>query len=184
MVEAKTSARTLSRETLLPRMAEHVLAHGIAGASLRPLAKAAGTSDRMLIYHFGNKERLVGELLAFIAKAYSDALDGALSGKPSSTRRELLDRIMSHTDDPEMEPFLALWWDIVAGSARDVPGYKEAAQSVMSQLLDWLVGQMPDGDADPAGGAEFMLTLIEGAQMLSAVGQGSVGRGGIAAASL
>ncbi|MFZ9395925.1 MAG: TetR family transcriptional regulator, partial [Erythrobacter sp.] len=51
----------LSREILLPRLAAHVLAHGLAGASLRPLARAAGTSARMLIYHFGSKERLIAE---------------------------------------------------------------------------------------------------------------------------
>ena len=181
---SKRSDVPLSRELLLPLMAKHVLKHGMAGASLRPLAQAAGTSDRMLIYHFGNKERLISELLKFIADAYSHALDRALSGARPKSRKELLDRIISHTSGADMEPFLALWWEIVAGAARDVPGYKQAAQSVMSRLLEWLIGQMPKGDPDPEGGAQFLLTMIEGAQMLSTVGHESVGQGGIAAARL
>ncbi|HBM04559.1 MAG TPA: TetR/AcrR family transcriptional regulator, partial [Erythrobacter sp.] len=32
----------MSRETLLPLLAAHVMAHGLADASLRPLARAAG----------------------------------------------------------------------------------------------------------------------------------------------
>ena len=38
------------RTRLLDRLAAHVIAHGLSAASLRPLAKAAGTSDRMLMY--------------------------------------------------------------------------------------------------------------------------------------
>ena len=49
----------MSRETLLPLLAAYVLENGLADVSLRPLAKAAGTSDRMLLYHFGSKEELV-----------------------------------------------------------------------------------------------------------------------------
>jgi len=184
MNDPEKSQQKLSKETLLPLLADYVLKHGMAGASLRPLAKAAGTSDRMLIYHFGNKERLISELLKFIADAYSRALDRALSGTRPKSRQELLDRITSFTGGPEMEPFLALWWDIVAGSARNVPGYRHAEQSVMSHLLEWLIGQMPEGDPDPEGGAQFLLTLIEGAQMLSTAGYAKVGRDGIVAARL
>ena len=49
----------MTKDSLLPLLTAHVLAHGLGGASLRPLAKAAGTSDRMLIYHFGTKEALI-----------------------------------------------------------------------------------------------------------------------------
>jgi len=33
-----------------------VLEHGLIGLSLRPLAAALGTSDRMLLYHFRDKD--------------------------------------------------------------------------------------------------------------------------------
>ncbi len=184
MAKLKKGPQRLSKEYLLPMMAQHVLNHGMSAASLRPLAKAAGTSDRMLIYHFGNKELLIAEILAFIATAYSDALDGAMPDSPAKSRAELCDRIMMHTDNPSMESFLALWWDIVAGAARGKAGYKEAAQSVMAQLLEWLTNQMPQGDPDPVGGAHYLLTLIEGAQMLKVVGHQATGQRGVAAAGL
>ena len=40
-----------------------MLAEGLIGLSLRPLAKAVGTSDRMLIYHFGNRDGLVAAVI-------------------------------------------------------------------------------------------------------------------------
>jgi AcrR family transcriptional regulator len=51
------------RDTLLAACTDHVLAEGLIGLSLRPLAKAVGTSDRMLIYHFGNRDGLVAAIL-------------------------------------------------------------------------------------------------------------------------
>lgn len=178
----------MSRQTLLPAMAAHVLEHGLSGASLRPLAKAAGTSDRMLIYHFGNKEALIDEVLAFIAQTYASALDAAMSGVSdggrAATRQQVIARILAKSREPEMQAFLVLWWDIVAGSARGHAGYAEAAQRVISELLAWLETQMPVNDPDPVGGSRYLLTLIEGAQMLSAVGHARTAREGLIAAEL
>lgn len=42
---------------------DYVLEHGLIGLSLRPLAAALGTSDRMVIYHFGSKDELVADVM-------------------------------------------------------------------------------------------------------------------------
>src|SRR4051794_30855411 len=52
------------RASLLEAATAHVLDHGMANLSLRPLAQAISTSPRMLLYHFGSKEELVTEILA------------------------------------------------------------------------------------------------------------------------
>jgi len=51
------------RTELAERATDYALEHGIAGLSLRPLAAALGTSDRMLVYHFGGKDPLVAEVI-------------------------------------------------------------------------------------------------------------------------
>lgn len=174
----------LSPETLLPRLAAHVLQHGLGGASLRPLAKAAGTSDRMLIYHFGNKQRLISELLGYIAGLYSAALDAAIGSERSQTRQQLLARILAEGRKPAMQAFLVLWWEIVAGAARGLPGYKDAASEMMERQLAWLQKQMPEDDPDPAGGARYLMTLIEGTLMLGTVGHARMAREGLLASDL
>ncbi len=174
----------LSRQTLLPKLADHVLRHGLGGASLRPLASAAGTSDRMLIYHFGNKQALITELLGYIAGLYAAALDAALGAERAATRQECLARILAEGSKPAMQAFLVLWWDIVAGAAKGAPGYREAAQQMMAQQLAWLEQHMPADDPDPAGGARYLLTVIEGALMLAAVGHGDTAREGLLAGGL
>lgn len=174
----------MSRESLLPMLAAHVLAHGLGQASLRPLAKAAGTSDRMLIYHFGTKEALVADLLAYLARAYAAGLDAALGHTRAATRGQALGRILVHARSEAMRPFTLLWWEIVAGAARGLPGYPEAAGAMVSELLAWLEGKMPDGDPDPRGGARYLLTLIEGTLMLAAVGHAGTARDGLLAGGL
>ncbi len=51
------------RDALLAACTDHVLAEGLIGLSLRPLARAVGTSDRMLIYHFGSRAGLVAAVI-------------------------------------------------------------------------------------------------------------------------
>ena len=55
---------THQRDELLEKVTDHVLAHGLIGLSLRPVAAAVGTSDRMLIYHFGTRDALVSAVVA------------------------------------------------------------------------------------------------------------------------
>ena len=55
---------------LLGRVADHLLREGLGGASLRPLAAAAGTGDRMLLHHHADRE----EPLAAIPEEIADRL--------------------------------------------------------------------------------------------------------------
>lgn len=174
----------MSKATLLPKLAAHVLEEGLSAASLRPLAKAAGTSDRMLIYHFGTKDDLIREVLEYISSIYSAALDAAVGGTRAKSRQDVIARVLAHMRDPVMQPFLALWWEIVAGASRGGESHRVAAKHMMDRLLDWLVEQMPEGDPDPKGGARYLLTLIEGAQMLSTIGHARTAREGLLASNL
>ena len=51
------------RDELAVAACDYVLERGLIGLSLRPLAAALGTSDRMLLYHFGTREALIAEVL-------------------------------------------------------------------------------------------------------------------------
>lgn len=51
------------REELAHAATDYAFEHGLIGLSLRPLAEAVGTSDRMLLYHFRDKDDLVTTIL-------------------------------------------------------------------------------------------------------------------------
>lgn len=170
----------MSREVLLPRLAAHVLAHGLADASLRPLARAAGTSDRMLLYHFGSKDRLVADLLDHLAGQFSAALDQSFPTARAASREDCVAQVLAITGGEAFQPFMRVWWDIVSGCAAGNAAYLDAAGAIMDGLLAWVVEHLPEDDPDPQGGARMVLTYIEGAQMLGAVGRGDIPAQGLA----
>lgn len=175
------NAIRMSRDTLLPALAAHVLQSGLGGLSLRPLAKSAGTSDRMLLYHFGSKERLVTALLDYLAMQFTLALDSHFPAERSSSRRACAQEVIDITGQTDFAPFLRVWWDIVAGCAKGEAAYLDAAGKIMDQLLDWVIDHLPANDPDPREGARAVLTMIEGAQMLRAVGRDAIGQAGLSA---
>ena len=64
------------REELARAATEHALDAGLIGLSLRPLAAAIGTSDRMLLYHFRDKDDLVAAVLRVATDRAVDELVG------------------------------------------------------------------------------------------------------------
>ena len=69
------------RDELAEAATDYALEHGLIGLSLRPLAEALGTSDRMLLYHFEDKD----DLVATILRTTSERSVGSMSN--SSVRR-------------------------------------------------------------------------------------------------
>jgi AcrR family transcriptional regulator len=51
------------RDALAEAATDYVIEHGLLDLTLRPLAAALGTSDRMLLYHFADKHDLVATVL-------------------------------------------------------------------------------------------------------------------------
>ena len=81
---------TNQREELLERATDHVLEHGLIGLSLRPVAAAVGTSDRMLVYHFGTRDALVS---AVVARATERAVHEVSSLAGAATVRAGVNRL-------------------------------------------------------------------------------------------
>ena len=68
------------RDELLQATVGYILQHGVADLSLRPLAKAIGTKARLLIYHFGSREKLIeAALTAVLRDVQADFLKSGAS---------------------------------------------------------------------------------------------------------
>jgi AcrR family transcriptional regulator len=59
-----TSRGDARRRELLTRVTEDVQANGLAGFSLRRAARAAGTTHKVLLYHFRNADDLLAQAVA------------------------------------------------------------------------------------------------------------------------
>lgn len=163
--------RDARRQAVLERIAEHLLAHGLGASSLRPLAAAAGISDRMLLYYFSDKNEVLSEALALIAGRLASDLE-ALGGAERRPLGQLLTDVAAVVRAPAVQPFMRLWLELAAQAARGAQPYGHIAAAIAAGFITW-IEQRLDGSSDPdrASKAALLLALIEGAAVLDAVGR-------------
>jgi AcrR family transcriptional regulator len=87
------------REELAEAATEYALEHGLIGLSLRPLAQALGTSDRMLLYHFQDKDDLVATILRTAVGRSAQSLRDLPA--PRDLRAAVLERWRAVTTGPQ-----------------------------------------------------------------------------------
>ncbi|MFC5203856.1 TetR/AcrR family transcriptional regulator [Streptomyces kaempferi] len=110
------------RHDLLVRVRAYMIRNGVAGLSLRPLAQDLGTSDRMLLYYFGTKERMVTEALAVDER------------RPLLRAQALLDTDGSPKNPAELRHFLEESWQELSG-----PGLRAALPLYLEVMADGLL---------------------------------------------
>lgn len=162
-------------------MAAHVLVHGLNTASLRPLARSAGTSDRMLIYHFGTKDALVSALLEHLAKRMAAGLDAALPGTRFETVGACAATVVRLMRQPEFAPYARVWLDIVSAASHGAGDHAAAGAQIIDGFVGWVLSRLPDGLAHPEETARLVLTLIEGTLVMDAVGHSETADRAVAA---
>jgi AcrR family transcriptional regulator len=134
------------REAVLAKAADYVLERGLAGLSLRPLAKALGTSPRMLLYDFETKEQLIHEILAEIRRREAGLLEAEV---------HTLDEVWRWIAAPEREPFLRLFFEVYV----DALG-REKAEPLVRDWLEFLrTGWQPSVDEATA---TLMVAVVRG----------------------
>lgn len=163
------SIDTPTRAKLLHAMANHVLAHGLNDASLRPLAAAAETSDRMLIYHFGCKEDLISALLTHLGSLFIEALEDSLPPGRFASEYEGVLEILSLMRAPRAQGFQRVWFDILSASLRGSAAHRTTAQTILGSLHNWLVARMPA--SLPSSRTADLLLRIEGILIAEAIGR-------------
>lgn len=161
---------TLNKSDLLMAMSAHVRGTGLAGATLRPLARAAGTSDRMLIYHFGSKGALIGALLGHLADEILSALDAALPSEPATDEAACLGAMVALMRTPTFRPYLRVWLDILSAAGREDADHVAAIRRLLTGQLDLIAARLPAGTEAPKLRAKEMLALIQGVLVLEVAG--------------
>jgi AcrR family transcriptional regulator len=172
----------LAREAMLQAMVGYVLQHGLADASLRPLARAAGTSDRMLIYHFGSKQQLIGAILIKLGESFGQVLDIQFAARRANDRQACLTEVARIVRSPQMRPIMRVWMQVLAASAAGETAYLETGRTIIERLTGWVEGHLPAADPEPTQTARTMLVLIEGAVVLDLAGRSDVADAVLAAA--
>jgi AcrR family transcriptional regulator len=158
-----TSAR---RDEIIEAAYSYVLEHGLAGASLRPLAEAVGSSTGVLRFLFGSKDELV---VALLARAREDELGMLAAVPPEADLATVARAVWDWLSDARHRGLLRLWTESYAASLLDAEGpWAGFARSTVRDWLDVLArAQPPSIRATAAGRAArtAVLAVLRGAML-------------------
>lgn len=157
---------TDKKERLAGAVAQHLLSHGVTGHGIRALAKAAGTSDRMLIYYFGTKDELLRQSMDLIVQGLSAQLDDEL-GEQTLPADQLLETLTNKCRQQEWQPVIALWFELVGLAVRGIPPFQPIAHSIAKVFIEWIEARLP---APGQGQAKDLFAHLEGRLMLDLIG--------------
>jgi len=116
-----------NREDLLAGARQVILEHGVAKATAREIANAAGVSLAAIGYHFGSKEQLITEaLMQSLGSGIGDAMETVVA---------------EHAGESLLEGFAALW--------NRMPGVFAANREALLASLENAVRVLRDTDTGP-----------------------------------
>ena len=162
------------RAEIIERLADYVVAHGLSASSLRPLAKAAGTSDRMLLYYFADKAEMMTAALGVIAGRMTALMEARKAPAPLPVE-QLQPILLEAILDDEMWPFMRVWLEIASLSAKGDPLYGVVGEQLGRGFLAWGAMQIDaPTDAQRQADAARLLVMAEGLVVLKSIGLGDV----------
>lgn len=158
------------RTEILERLADHVLEHGLSASSLRALAAAAGTSDRMLLYYFRDKPEIIAATITTIAGRLMAILGGDAASAPKpfgALKQELARSLFSD----QFWPYMRLWLEIAALSAKGDPFFRHVGGEIGRGFLAWGAARLDCADeAQRRREAARLLLAVEGMLLLKSIG--------------
>lgn len=148
------------REELLESAYAYVLQHGLTELSLRPLARAIGSSPRVLLYLFDSKDGLVHALLARARRDERRLLE-ELGAARSMDLDTVARSIWAWLAAPEHRGLMVLWAESYTRSLTEPRGpWDGFARATVADWLALLAGAQPLEVRDtPDGEAERTLVL-------------------------
>jgi AcrR family transcriptional regulator len=146
----------------------HVLREGVGTLSLRPLAAALGTSDRMLLYYFGTRDDLLAEVLDVVGGQLQAGLTAALPDGPVAPGR-LLQALSASLEDPGAQAHVRLYLEVSGLAARGRTPFDRLARRVAEDWLSWVEPRLDVADGERAGAAAGLLAALDGVLLVGAV---------------
>ena len=158
------------RAQVIERITDHVLLHGLSASSLRPLAKAAGTSDRMLLYYFKDKAEIFTAVLQLVSARLLVMLGERAAAEPlplDALRGKFAEILFVD----ELWPYMRIWLEVASRAAMGDPFYRRVGEQIGRGFFEWGKAQLQsDNEEQRNTDAAKLLVSIEGMLFLKAIG--------------
>lgn len=145
------------REELLAAATDYALGHGLIGLSLRPLAQAIGTSDRMLLYHFKTKDHLVA---AVLRESNDRSIAHIRAMPPSGGARQAVLDLWAASTSPQIAACTRMYVEASALGLLGKAPYAAVVREFNTEWLEHLSGHLVASGV-PAERAERAASLVD-----------------------
>ncbi|MDP3518689.1 MAG: TetR/AcrR family transcriptional regulator [Pseudohongiella sp.] len=153
------------RAEVIDLLTVHFLDTGLSDTGLRRLAEVAGTSDRMLLYYFENKDELLAAVLTNIAGGLSASLTQLFGTTPLSADT-VLEKLWVAAKSDAFKPHLRLWLDLAAHANRGDPLFLSIAQQISTGWINWMASLLDVPEANKDATAALILAAVDGQLVL------------------
>lgn len=164
----RTLARDQRRQQVIEATIATVAARGLARLTLTDVARAAGISHGLVLFHFETKERLLAETLAYLAEEYQRNWTAAVEAAgpaPAARLRAVLEADFRPevTTPARLGAWCAFW-----GEAQSRPVYQEvcgAQDALQIRFIEELCAELvrEGGYAlGPVHAARILRLVVEG----------------------
>lgn len=150
------------KQQAITKIGGFLLENGLNENGIRLLAKAAGVSDRMLIYYFGSKDELMNQVLGAIAAGFSTQLDAAM-GAHIRDADQLLAELTQFVTLPAFAPAVQMWFELVGLAARGKEPYASNARLLANNWITWIESRL---EGEQLAAATDLYAHLEGRVML------------------
>lgn len=161
-------SREARRAQLIESTIETLAARGYSRATLTEVARTAGLSHGLVLFHFETKEKLLAETLNYLAEEYRQNWTDALE-KVSDDPAEQLNALIEADFHPSIcTPSRLAAWCSFWGEAQSRPLYQEACASkddAYNRRLEAICARLSDQGGyqrDPVHVARVLRVTIEG----------------------
>lgn len=130
MTETARPPRTMSREARRAQLIESTIqtlaTRGYSRTTLTEVARVAGLSHGLVLFHFDSKEKLLAETLAFMAEEYRQNWQDALAAAAPDPAAQLLALVDADFAPRICTPARLAAWCAFWGEAQSRPIYQQS----------------------------------------------------------
>jgi AcrR family transcriptional regulator len=126
----------------------------------------------MLLYYFKDRNELIAATLERVSARLTSILDGAIPAGVCLSFPDLLTRIWGTVGSVELRPYMQLWLELAAASARLQEPHRSIATGIMDGFVHWTGHHLAsDRAAERQQLSALLLATIDGALFLEAIGR-------------
>ncbi len=149
------------KDELLDLLVDYLLEHGLNDLSLRPMAAAASTSARLLVYHFGSKEGLLAEVLERMQSRLRESFTAMFKSPRRAGKEKPLMVFWRWAIASENFPYLKLLYELQILAAQNPSTYGAYLRRSSSDWLDIAKAMLPENERDDAM-ASVLIAVFDG----------------------